>query len=942
MKTAIMNKKEKPVLIRLIVIFASLACFLSVPLAGAQNNAPAKNRTAITAIIHHDYVPTCFQDPKTNKAAGFAVDVMDEIAGRAGFAVSYRFEYDWTAIVDAVRTGKADIAPGMGITAERQKVLALTLPIDTVPISMFVRSKSNSNISELKNGISVGVIKGSAAYEILKKKHDNISFRTFKSFAEGLFDLLAGHIDVFCCPTPTLMQLARDSGVEDKIKIVGEPVMELKIGIALRKDDVELIAKLNAVIKDFVGSPEYQRIYKKWYGTPTPYWTSRKIVTVGAIVFFVLICSMFVFRYITILGFNRELKKAHEELEQKVDERTYELGMANEELEHEIGERIKTEATLSETNTMLRTLIQAMPDQVFFKDSEGRFLLANKAAEQATGCGPEKLIGKTNNEILPPDTAEMCNRSDAEALKRGHFTHAEEHMLDKDGSLIFLDTIKAPIYGARGELLGLLCVARDITERKQMEETLRESEKHYRTLFDNSPLCIHEIDMDGRLSSMNKAGLLMMYMNEESEVRGRLYLDMVSPADRERIGELLAGAYAGGACNFEFRSSGRSGRILKSCFVPIRNIKGDIEKIMGITEDITERKRLEDELKESEASIRQLIENAPIAMVVEVGVEADEKLIMANKKFTELFGYTLEDVSDVINWWPLAYPEEKYREEVRMEWIEKVETAVRTRQEMEPMETTVTCKDGSTRYIKFYLSPIGNRNLITFENLTERKKAEEQTARSLREKETLLREIHHRVKNNMAVVSSLLSLQVRQIEDATVRTLFEESQQRVQSMALVHEKLYQTKDLSVVNFEDYIKSIVSEIISLYRIDTSAITTEINIKDIELDIETAVPCGLIINELLTNAFKYAFPDSRNGVLSVHFTKTDDDTCTLVIKDNGVGLPKGFDYKEAKTLGLQLVNVLTGQLRGTLQIKSDKGTESVVTFPNSRGLCQTNEK
>jgi PAS domain S-box-containing protein len=315
---------------------------------------------------------------------------------------------------------------------------------------------------------------------------------------------------------------------------------------------------------------------------------------------------------------------------------------------------------------------------------------------------------------------------------------------------------------------------------------------------------------------------------------------------------------------------------------------------------------------------------------------------MANKKFTELFGYTLEDVSDVINWWPLAYPEEKYREEVRMEWIEKVETAVRTRQEMEPMETTVTCKDGSTRYIKFYLSPIGNRNLITFENLTERKKAEEQTARSLREKETLLREIHHRVKNNMAVVSSLLSLQVRQIEDATVRTLFEESQQRVQSMALVHEKLYQTKDLSVVNFEDYIKSIVSEIISLYRIDTSAITTEINIKDIELDIETAVPCGLIINELLTNAFKYAFPDSRNGVLSVHFTKTDDDTCTLVIKDNGVGLPKGFDYKEAKTLGLQLVNVLTGQLRGTLQIKSDKGTESVVTFPNSRGLCQTNEK
>src|SRR5208337_4175475 len=144
-------------------------------------------------------------------------------------------------------------------------------------------------------------------------------------------------------------------------------------------------------------------------------------------------------------------------------------------------------------------------------------------------------------------------------------------------------------------------------------------------------------------------------------------------------------------------------------------------------------------------------------------------------------------------------------------------------------------------------------------DITERKKAEEQIKQSLREKEALLREIHHRVKNNMAVVSSLLSLQAEQIKDATVRSIFEESQQRVKSMALVHEKLYQTKDLSSINFKDYIKSIISEIISLFRINTSAITTEINIEGIELDLEAAVPCGLIINELLTNAFKYSFPD-----------------------------------------------------------------------------------
>jgi PAS domain S-box-containing protein len=218
-------------------------------------------------------------------------------------------------------------------------------------------------------------------------------------------------------------------------------------------------------------------------------------------------------------------------------------------------------------------------------------------------------------------------------------------------------------------------------------------------------------------------------------------------------------------------------------------------------------------------------------------------------------------------------------------------------------------------------------------DITGPKRAEERIKQSLIEKETLLREIHHRVKNNMAVVSSLLSLQARTIEDATVRSLLGESQQRIRSMALVHEKLYQKEDLSSINFEDYITSIVSEIISLYRIDTNAITVDINIEGIELDLESAVPCGLIINELLTNAFKYAFPKNGWGVLSINFTKTDDNY-TLAIKDNGVGLPEGFDYKEASTLGLQLVNILTGQLMGTLQITSDKGTEAVVTFKSKR--------
>ncbi|MBF0500669.1 MAG: MASE1 domain-containing protein [Candidatus Riflebacteria bacterium] len=246
--------------------------------------------------------------------------------------------------------------------------------------------------------------------------------------------------------------------------------------------------------------------------------------------------------------------------------------------------------------------------------------------------------------------------------------------------------------------------------------------------------------------------------------------------------------------------------------------------------------------------------------------------------------------------------------------------------------------DGEIRWFQATSSPrfIRDGRLIwdgILMDITEREEVEQQLKQSLREKETLLKEIHHRVKNNMAIVSSLLALQARRINDPVVKSIFEESQQRVKAMALVHEKIYQTKDLSFINFKNYIKSLISEIISLYQIDANVITAEINIDNIELDLESAIPCGLIINELLTNAFKYAYPGKTGGIVSVCFTR-NNDSYTLAIKDNGVGLPENFDYKDTKTLGLQLVNILTGQLNGTLQLKSDKGTEVIITFKPRR--------
>ncbi len=224
---------------------------------------------------------------------------------------------------------------------------------------------------------------------------------------------------------------------------------------------------------------------------------------------------------------------------------------------------------------------------------------------------------------------------------------------------------------------------------------------------------------------------------------------------------------------------------------------------------------------------------------------------------------------------------------------------------------------------------ISKINTVLLRTIDERTKAEEQIKQSLREKDALLREIHHRVKNNLAVISSLLGLQAQGVTDEGLRRSLEEMQQRMKSMALVHEHLYQKKDFSRINYKDFIIDVIKELESIYHKHNGTIEIKLNIEDLTLDIDSAIPCSLIINELVTNAYKYAFPDSRSGELSISFVK-EEDVYILTIKDNGIGLPKDIDYRNSNTLGLQIVNVLCKQLRGNLEMRVNRGTEAVITF------------
>jgi two-component sensor histidine kinase len=249
-------------------------------------------------------------------------------------------------------------------------------------------------------------------------------------------------------------------------------------------------------------------------------------------------------------------------------------------------------------------------------------------------------------------------------------------------------------------------------------------------------------------------------------------------------------------------------------------------------------------------------------------------------------------------------------------------------------EFTALKKDGSTFQIFVNTNPIiqedkiiGLRGILV--DITELKDAENKIKASLKDKEVLLKEVHHRVKNNMQIISSLLNLQIDYLNNEDAIDVLKESQNRVKSMAMIHEKLYLSKDLTEINFADYIQNLVSNLFYSYNIKESQIKPIIKIEDVNLNIETAIPCGLIINELISNCLKYAFPNQMKGEIIITL-KSIEDNFELVISDNGIGLPEKININKIKTLGLLLVNSLTEQIDGKISIYKKNGTQFKIIF------------
>jgi PAS domain S-box-containing protein len=257
------------------------------------------------------------------------------------------------------------------------------------------------------------------------------------------------------------------------------------------------------------------------------------------------------------------------------------------------------------------------------------------------------------------------------------------------------------------------------------------------------------------------------------------------------------------------------------------------------------------------------------------------------------------------------------------------------------MEKRYFHKQGHVVHILLSVSLVRDRAggplyfIAQIQDITQRKRAEEQMRESLREKEVLLKEIHHRVKNNLQIVSTLLDLQSDHTTDPGALEMFRESRGRVRSMALIHERLYRSLDLARVDFAEYVRQLVDDLYRTYKTSDDDIRLELDVDVPPLSIDIAIPCGLLLNELMSNCFKHAFRDVPRGCVRVSFHRSGDGANVLTVADDGVGFPAGIDFRTTASFGLQLVNTLVDQLDGAIDLTAGRGTTFTIRFPRPGG-------
>ncbi len=616
----------------------------------------------------------------------------------------------------------------------------------------------------------------------------------------------------------------------------------------------------------------------------------------------------------------------------------------------------RSEDALRESEERYRNVVEDQTELICRFAADGRVIFTNDAYCRYFGVPCKEIVGSRFKPVIHPDDSGKVYRLFSSLTKANPNGTIDQRTIMPDGRILWQRWDTRAIFDENGSIREFQSVGRDITdlmerdlelkraneeilaayeqltaieeelrvqydELKTTETALLKSEGLQRLILQSLPDFLIRFDREGTyLDILNYQEDLLILPKDE--VIGRRVTDVISgeigvqmiqgvrsAIDRNELQTLeYTLPVPAGICHFEAR------------IVPYTE-----NEVIALIRDITDKRKAEEAVIESEKRYRSLFESMHDGYALHrVGTDPDDGgaaiyVLDANPSFEMLIGEPRDKIvgkllTDVL---PEADPH-------------LFEQIIHTAKTGESAVFEIRLNDPVRYVFVSVYSPGAGECATLFQDITEKKMRDEETKQSLREKEILLKEIHHRVKNNMQVISSLLMLQKETIPDPEMRELFSQSESRVYSIALVHEKLYQSENLSRIEYGEYLSMMGEYIFSSRQVRTGTIALDIHADGIYLSIDKAVPLSLITNELLTNSLKHAFPDGRKGTITIRVEKKEN-TIIYRFSDDGIGFPADIDFEDTQTLGMQLITSLVNQLLGTINLRREKGTAYEIVFP-----------
>ncbi len=932
------------------VLLITIYLIFSLPTL-AQDSTTKSSPNTITVAVLNDFPPLYSRD-KSGNQTGFAIDILKHVAKQNDLVIKYFPTENWAQAMQAVRTGKADLIPGIGISPVRSAEFLFTEKIETIPVSCFVRT-SNQSIKGIMSlpGHRVAVI-GKSAAETQLKSMPGVKLVPFENIQSALFQLLTGDVDAFVFPEPVLkkkMQLMRIGS--DHIKVVGKPLMELKRGFLLHKSDEQLVKKLNPTIKAYTQSNQYLADYQQWYGKPEAFWTVQRVFWLMFFLLTLLLVTFFIWRFYSLRKLNLHLMQTMDELE-----------TAYQSLK-------KVELQKAREHALLGSMFDSIPDLIFYKDSNGVYMGCNRAFEAFVGYQESEIIGLTDLDIFPNELTRAFQEKDHQMLNSDKTQSNEEWVTYPDGQRILLNTLKTPYLSPDGETLGLIGISRDITANRETEQALDKSEQEWTQAMDFFEDAIYLIDLNDRLVRANQAFYTMTGLTSEQAI-GMNIATIIHPQGEEVPCPVCAARLEQ---RDEFISmepdhpDNPTGLPIEIMVRIIRDKKqSPLGILMGI-HDLTRTRQAQKALEESEARYRTIFDGAPEGIWL---LDAALKTIEVNHRLCEILGYQL---NEIVGKKPLDFAddENKIIFQTQTEKIGSSETC--------NYEIQLQHKDGNNVPVYFNtitLHQDNNKNLAAVAfvtDLTEQKIAENALRRAQKMDAIgqLTGGIAHDFNNLLGIIIGNLDFLKHMLtsDDLSV----EKAEKRVDSVSkaalraadltkqLLGFSRKQAQDSHPTDINEVIRnmdnliarSVTPEVEVELLLDNTLWLTNIDSGDLEdalLNLIINARDGMPMGGKLTIETSNVTLDDDYARLNPDFTP--GEYLQLIVSDSGIGIAKDeleqiFEpfyttkpLNKGTGLGLSMVYGFTKRSKGYIKVYSELGVGTTFRLYLPRAIEQRN--